>query len=67
MWHGCLSFVSVICYQVEVSATCQSLVACVCVCVCVGGWLGGCVCMGSWVGVCSLECDQVQQKPTYDE
>ena len=49
-----MSVVSVVCYQVEVSATCRSLVQrspteCVCVCVC----------------VCVIECYHVQQQPQH--
>ena len=48
--HGCLSFVSVVCCQVEVSATGQSLVLCECVLVWEGcGW----VCVRVCVGVCA--------------
>jgi len=52
---GCLSVVSVACYQVEVSASDWSIVQrsptkCTCVRarVCVGGWMGGCVCRRMW-------------------
>ena len=49
--HGCVSFVSVVYYQVEVSATGQYLVQrspteCVCVCVCI------------------TDCDKVPQYPS---
>jgi len=51
--HGCLSVVSVVCFQVEFSAWANPLhrdvVVNVCVCVCVR------------VCVCVTECDQVQQ------
>jgi hypothetical protein len=64
-WDVCLSFVSVVCWQVEVLATGPSLVqrsvcVCVCVCVCVSVCARACVFVCVCC-VCAIECDQAQQ------